>query len=497
MVNGTPPRLWCGGFRLSGAISPFPAGWGQVRLGWAGKRGRHMRAIMLSGGLASLTAGAVWAHAGEQGFVLLLPTDVYIAAGGLTVALTVALLAILPGEFAERLFRPIGIARLRPSVFARYFTSLAVSALLGWLVWRGLTGPGDPGVNPLPLAIWVVFWIVLVTVQGVVGDVWRWLNPWVGVGVLLRHLTGMRAPLHYPRALGHWPGVLGFLAFSGFLLADPAPADPGRLAVVVGFYWYAMLAGLMLFGPAWLVRAEALTVLMRAYRRMSFLGFSHGCISIGLPGWKIAKGRTVSLGLACFCLILLGSGSFDGINETFLWLGILGLNPLEFPGRSAVISPNILGLILANIALIVVFATALWLGERLAGGRPRALRGLFCLYAPTLLPIALAYHIAHYLTAFLLDGQYVLAAIARALGLSDLTISAGFLNTPGPVKLIWMTQAGAVVAGHVIAILLAHALAMRAGEGRRRAVLGQVPLALFMVAYTVFGLWLLATPRGA
>ena len=60
-----------------------------------------------------------------------------------------------------------------------------------------------------------------------------------------------------------------------------------------------------------------------------------------------------------------------------------------------------------------------------------------------------------------------------------------------------MTQAGAVVTGHVIALLLAHALAMRAGDGRRRAVLGQVPLALFMVAYTVFGLWLLATPRGA
>ena len=39
-------------------------------------------------------------------------------------------------------------------------------------------------------------------------------------------------------------------------------------------------------------------------------------------------------------------------------------------------------------------------------------------------------------------------------------------------------------------------------EGRRwvrdvrRAVLGQAPLAAFMVAYTFFGLWLLASPRG-
>jgi len=455
-----------------------------------------MRAILLGGAFLALTASDLWAHAGEQGFVLLLPTDAYIAAGGVTVAVTLALLAVLPEQMAEALFRSVGIFRLRAPAILRYGFSLGAAVLLGWLVWRGLVGPGDPGVNPLPLAIWVVFWIGIVSVQGLIGDVWRWINPWVGVGVLLRHLTGLRAPLRYPRVLGHWPSVFGLLAFSGFLLADPAPSYPERLAVVVGFYWYAMLAGLVLFGPVWLVRGEAITVLMRAYRRVSFLGFSKGWVSVGLPGWQILSRPKVSLGLAAFCLILLGSGSFDGLNETFLWLGILGLNPLEFPGRSAVILPTILGLLLTNTALIVVFAIALWLGKRLAGGRA-PLRDLFCLYAPTILPIALAYHVAHYLTAFLVDGQYVLAALARPLGLTDLTISAGFLNTPGPVKLIWMTQAGAVVVGHVIAILLAHALAMRLGEGRRRAVLGQIPLALFMVAYTIFGLWLLATPRGA
>ncbi|MFU8776496.1 MAG: hypothetical protein ACNA7M_02330 [Roseovarius sp.] len=456
-----------------------------------------MRAIMLSGIFLALTARAVWAHAGEQGFVLLLPTDVYIAAGGLTVALTVALLAVLPGTFAERLFRSIRGFRVQPLVSLRHYLNLGVTALLGWLVWRGLVGPGDPAVNPLPLAIWVVFWIALVTVQGLVGDIWRWINPWAGLGALLHRLTGMHALLRYPRALGHWPSVLGFLGFAGFLMADPAPTDPGRLAVAVGFYWYAMLAGMVLFGPVWMVRGEAITVLMRTYHRVSFIGISKGCIAFGVPGWQVLRGPRASVGLAVFCLILLGSGSFDGVNETFLWLGLLGINPLEFPGRSAVILPNILGLLATNAALVVVFATALWLGERLTGGQPRALRGLFCLYAPTILPIALAYHIAHYLTAFLVDVQYVLAAIARALGLTELTISAGFLNSPGPVKLIWIAQAGAVVAGHVIAILLAHALAMRAGERRGRAVLGQMPLAIFMIAYTVFGLWLLATPRGA
>ena len=453
-----------------------------------------MRVIALSGICLALMAGALWAHASEQGFVLLLPTDVYIAAGGATVALTVVLLAVLPGGLAGALFRPAPVPWTRPR--AQHAASVLMVVLLGWLVWRGLAGTRDPLVNPLPLVVWVVFWIGLVSVQGLWGDLWRWINPWTGVAAVLRRVTGWRAPFRYPRRFGHWPGVLGLLAFAGFLLADPAPADPGRLAMVVGVYLCVMLAGLLAFGPAWLLRAEAITVLMRAYARMGVLGRAGGRQALGLSGWQVLAGPKVGLGMAVFILVMLGSGSFDGLNETFWWLSVLDINPLEFPGRSAVVLPNLLGLMVANMALIAVFAACLWLGERIAGGQA-SLRALFCLYAPTILPIALAYHIAHYLTSFLVDGQYVIAALSEALGIGHIHVTTGFLNTPGPVRLIWLTQAGVVVAGHVIAILLAHALAMRAGHGTRRAVLGQTPLALFMIAYTVFGLWLLASPRGA
>lgn len=452
-----------------------------------------MRLIALSGLCLALMARALWAHASEQGFVLLMPTDVYIAAGGATVALTVVLLAVLPDRVAETLFRPLVVTGTR--VRLGHGVSVLAALFLGWLIWRGLVGTGDPVENPLPLVIWVVFWIVVVSVQGLLGDIWRWINPWTGPAAVLRRMTGGRAALRYPRGLGHWPGVLGLLAFAGFLMADPAPTDPGRLAVVIGLYWVAMLAGVALYGAPWLLRAEGVTVLMRAYARMGLLGRKGRRLALGVNGWQVLTGPRVGLGLAVFILVMLGCGSFDGLNETFWWLGVLGLNPLEFPGRSAVVLPNLLGLVAANVILVFAFAACLWLGEQIAGGRV-PLRRLFCLYAPTILPIALAYHVAHYLTSFLVDGQYVIAALSEALGLGHIHVTTGFLNTPGPVRLIWLTQAGVVVAGHVIAILLAHALALRGGRGTRNAVLGQAPLALFMIAYTVFGLWLLASPRG-
>jgi len=455
-------------------------------------------ALFLGLALAPIPAHA---HASEQGFVLLLPTDIYIAAGAATVALTVLLLTLLPAGAAHALFRARPLLA-RPRFGVRHATSCLAALCLAFLVWRGLDGPRDPLVNPLPLVVWTVWWVVMVSAQGLIGNHWRFTNPWTGPGAVLRALTGMRAPLRYPRRLSHWPALAGFLAFAGFLLADIAPADPARLAVVVGVYWYCALAGLMLFGPAFLVRAEAVTVLMRAYRRMALVGPARGRIAAGLPGWQVLARAPVPLSLAVFMVVLLGSGSFDGLNETFWWLVRLGINPLEFPGRSAIVAPTLAGLALANLALLAAFAACLWLGERLADTR-RPLATAFCLFAPAILPIALGYHVAHYLTALLVDGQYVLKWLddplgsgASLLGLREHYVTTGFFNTAHTVRAIWLTQAGAVVAGHVIAIGLAHALAVRDGTTTRRAVLGQAPLAAFMVGYTVFGLWLLASPRG-
>ncbi|MEM7731299.1 MAG: hypothetical protein AAF280_00765 [Pseudomonadota bacterium] len=447
-------------------------------------------AALLIGFSASMALG----HAAEQGFVLLLPTDVYITAGVASVALTIVLIALLPTRMAEALFTAWPALPRFPGSL-RHVISLSATALLAYAVWRGFTGPRDPLANPMPLMIWTVWWIGLVSLQGLVGNHWRYTNPWTGVAAVLTKLTGSRAPFRYPRALGHWPAVALFIAFAAFLLADPAPADPSRLAAFAGIYWYVAILGLVLFGPAWLVRAEAFTVMMRAYGQMGLFGPRGSRVGVGLWGWQAVRRNAPPIALATFALVLLGTGSFDGLNETFFWLGVLGVNPLEFPGRSAVIAQTMTGLIAVNLALIAAFAACLWLGEQIAGSR-RSLREAYCLFAPSILPIAIAYHVAHYLTSFMVDGQYVLKAFNDAAGLGQFYVTTGFFNTPGTVKAIWLTQAGTVVAGHVVAILLAHALAMRDQQSTRRAVLGQAPLAAFMVAYTFFGLWLLASPRG-
>ncbi|MEM6589472.1 MAG: hypothetical protein AAF641_13580 [Pseudomonadota bacterium] len=456
--------------------------------------GEGMKTGFIAALLIGFSAGMAWGHASEQGFVLLLPTDFYINAGVASVALTIVLIAVLPARTADLIFASRPLLPRFPGGL-RHGASLLASVALAYAVWRGFTGPRDPLANPMPLMIWTVWWIGLVSLQGLIGNHWRYTNPWTGVAALLSNITGTRAPFRYPRALGHWPALALFIAFAAFLLADPAPADPARLAAFAGLYWYVAFLGLVSFGPAWLVRAEAFTVMMRAYGQMGLFGPRGRRVGVGLWGWQTVRRNAPPVALATFALVLLGTGSFDGLNETFFWLSALGINPLEFPGRSAVILQTLTGLIAVNAALIAAFAACLWLGERIAGSG-RSLRQAYCLFAPSILPIALAYHVAHYLTSFMVDGQYVLKVFNDAAGLGQFYVTTGFFNTPGTVKAIWLSQAGAVVLGHVVAILLAHALAMRDQHSTRRAVLGQAPLAAFMVAYTFFGLWLLASPRG-
>lgn len=450
---------------------------------------------------AALAPGRALAHASEGGLVLLLPTDMYLGAGVAVVALTAGLVSLSPAARAARMFRG---ARLCRSPERRPTTVLSWLAFLVFalLVAAGLTGARDPLANPLPLYFWTVFWVGMVLTQGVFGDLWSALNPWDGPCRLLAR--GAAAPFRLPRALGCWPGVALLLVFAGFTLADPAPADPTRLAFFAVIYWAATLAGMLAFGAGpWRRKAEFFTILMGWFARLAPLRLRPGGVRLGPPGWRIAAATPPALSGAIFALLILGTGSFDGLYETFRWLAFIGVNPLEHPGRSALIGETLAGLIAVNLLLIGAFALSIRLGLALAGPEAPSLSHAFRRLAPSVLPIGFAYHFAHYLTAAMVDGQYALAATSDPLGRGDdllglgtFYVTTGFFNTPDSVRMIFLAQAGAVVAGHVLAVLLAHALGARLFGAGRRASLALAPLSIFMTAYTFLGLWLLAAPKG-
>ena len=281
------------------------------------------------------------------------------------------------------------------------------------------------------------------------------------------------------------------------MLADVAPDDPFRLAVAVAAYWCATMVGLLICGPSWFRHVELGHAIMEAYGKLT----ARAPTGMGMPGWQLVRPFAVPAS-GLFALTLLAAGSFDGLNETFWWLGLIDVNPLEFPGRSAVIGATLTGLILSILGLSAIFAVTVWIGARIArSDAPFA--EVFGHMALCLLPIAFVYHISHYLTSFLVGIQYTVAAYndplnigADLFGIEPFRVTTGFFNRLDWVRVIWLTQAGLVVLGHVWSVLLSHRIALDLYPPKR-AAWGTLPLSIFMLAYTLLGLWLLAAPRGA
>ncbi|GGA12784.1 hypothetical protein [Neptunicoccus cionae] len=443
-----------------------------------------------------LAPAAAFAHAGQQGLVLLLPTEIYIVSGGLVVAATVALAALMDHDSLHRLFCPRTLLAL-PAPWTVGPSLISTLVFFG-LVWLGLFGPYDPLGNLMTLGLWTVLWIGVVILCGLFGNIWAWLNPWSG---LFRLLSGPdpSPPLTLPDRVGCWPAVVLLLMFNGFGIASANATDPRVLAILASLYWMFTFVMMMLFGAQnWLRRGEFLSVFIGLVARIS--PFKRGVsLRLGLPAWRIAEATPPSLSRAIFALVLLGTGTFDGLNETFFWLVQLGINPLEFPGRSAIVPQTLAGLFLTNIGLCLLFFLCVW------STAPAQRTGiLFRRQALTILPIALAYHFAHFLPAILVNGQNSLVALSNPLGngadylnLGPFFVTTGFFNTTATVRAIFLSQAGAIVVGHVLAILLSHRIASDYFKSRSAILISQLPLSAFMIGYTILGLWLLATAKGA
>lgn len=462
-------------------------------------------ALPLALPLCAMSAGEAFAHASDRGHVLLLPTGYYLTGGAAAVAASFLALAVLPANLLDRLAAQ-RIPLFRMGTGARVVISLTSFLFLAVLVVAGFWGSRDPLSNPLPLTVWTLLWVGLTLVQGLFGNLWAWINPSHGPVWLIGRFAGARNR-ELPAAIGYWPAVVLFFGFAWFELIYPAPDDPARLAWAVGLYWLFNFLCMLVFGyDAWSRRGECLSVFFGMIARLGMVELAspaldnRGQLSLCWPGAKLRNAAPLPPSGVLFLLLALASVSFDGLSKTFFWLGANGINPLEFPGRSALIGINTTGLFSTFVALSAAFLLAVYTGERLAGST-NAFLASAGLLVWSIVPIALAYHFSHYLTALVVNGQYALVALSdpfslgwNLFGTAYMPVAPGVVAGAGSARVLWNLQAGAIIAGHMLAVLIAHLLAARLHPSPGQAALSQAPLTLLMVIYTVFGLWLLSTP---
>lgn len=481
----------------------------------ATSRGKFITYAGLCLSLILAPLNAALAHTSERAFILLLPTKLYMVGGVLVVALSFAVMALIPVanlQYLETARRRLGrVLRWRTEGW-----SLVSLMIVIVLVIAGHIGSRDPLANPLPLTVWTLWWVGLTLLHAVFGNLWHGLNPWRGIYRLITkfpryHRWRETPPFSYPRQLGAWPAVVLFFAFAWFELVHPSPWDPAVLANWIAVYLAATLAAMLAFGDrTWLRHGEAFSVFFRMMSWLSPLetapatsrGAGPGLMTLWTrpPGFGLLKVGEMSPSVLAFVLLVLASVSFDGLSQTFWWLGLADVNPLEHPGRTAMIATNSLGLIAMFCVLAAAYYGAVRLGRAFAsegrdhGGDP----GLF---VAAIIPIAFGYHAAHYLPALLIEAQYAVRALSdpfalgwNLFGTGGLKVITSLYADQTLVTFLWNVQVAIIVAAHVLAVTIAHFLALRRTANLRQALLIQFPMTVLMIGYTLFGLWLLSTP---
>ena len=399
-------------------------------------------------------------------------------------------------------------------------------ALFFVVVFAGLVGL-QSGFNIAPTFVWVTWWVGLSFFTALVGNLWPLVNPW---GVIfdwaerLARRLGYRGRLEldepYPEALGVWPAVGLYLVFVWIENVFSGSYVPRNIALFALAYSLITLYGMALFGKeTWLRRGEAFSVFFGLLGRFAPTevrvkdpsvclgcdgcgdGPGGGCVNCYECFARAAPDRrelnlrppAVGLGLlekaapgeAAFVIVVLAGVTFDGLLETPLWLEIVRLTPVT----------QTLGVVLLPLLFFGIYLGFVELSRILGGGE--GFVRLAAAYAFSLVPIAIAYQIAHYYTYLLIQGQMMVSLVSDPLGWGwNLFGTADFDPRYGIVGagFVWYSQVALIVVGHVIAVYLAHSISLRFLRDPVRAFRSQLPMLVLMVLYTMTSLWILAQP---
>ena len=422
-----------------------------------------------------------------------LPLPLGLAVAGAAAAVVVSFVALgalwpEPRLHGESAGRPLQVALNRALEAPATRAAVTAFALLatGWVLLALAFGPDDAR-NPVPHVVYVLLWVGLVPVSVLLGPVWRWLDPLRLLHAGVNRLAGLDPaegirPL--PAQIGWWPAAVGLLAFAWLELVYPDNATLPTLRVAIGLYAAVQLFAAMLYGSRWFDRGEAFEAWSGLYGRVSPLGRR----ADGQRVWRNPLAGLDALppapGLVATVTVMLGSTVYDGAAGSTWWVRFAQSSPIP---RVLVGSAGLL-LTVAVVGGLFVACTAA--AGRLAG---RGSAGMPTAFAHSVLPVALGYVTAHYYSLLVLEGQRALVKLTDPLG-----IGADWLGTAGRApdatlvapEIVANVQVVAIVLGHVLGVVLAHDRAVRLFP-RRSAVLGQIPLLLFMVTLTCLGLLLL------
>ena len=360
-------------------------------------------------------------------------------------------------------------------------------AMLAVTVYAAFWGNPDVSSNLAPFAAFVLVWVGVAVASAFVGDLWATVNPFATLadlgGRVRRSIRPDAAPA--PAQAAESISLLGIVVFLWMELAFHLGAAPRTIGTYLVLYASALVAGAMIHGPAWARQADGFAAL---FRTISALAPLHrdagGTLRLRYPVTGLAR-MSMGPGTLRLVLVVIGATTFDGFSRSSLWLDITS-------NRSGweLTAVNSGGLIFGIGVVMALYRAAIAGMARVTGEPEHELGDLF---GPSLVPIMVAYTVAHYFSFLVFEGQNLIRLASDPYGLGwNLFGTAGWrvdytILSTGAIA--W-TQTLAIAVGHMLAVLVAHDRALERLPSEM-AIRSQYPMLAAMIAFTIGGLLLL------
>ncbi len=459
------------------------------------RRGIRIATAVVAGAAGLLATTAVRAvPAGAHGVGgrqdLPLPAWQVAWGAGVAVVISFAALGLLwtrPRLDAAAVGR-LGPAATRPLVTATTAVGrVVVLALFALTVAAAFFGSSSAAENLAPVAFYVAFWVGVQILAAVAGDVWSDIDPLTTLGRLLpRRGTDAEAGTGTADEMSEYPAALVLGAFAWLELAYHEPSSPRAVGIFLVAMTVFVLGGAFVRGPAWLRHANGFGVLFRLLACLS--PFSRdtetGRLRVRVPGSGLATAE-IRRGTLAVVLVVLGSTSFDGFSRTQFWSEVTA----NRTGWDRTLWQTI-GLVWTIAIVAALYLGACRIVAAMTGSDTSTVADR---NAAPLIPIALAYSVAHYFSLLVFEGQNFLIQLSdpfaqgwNLFGTGDWRVDYLVISA---TAIAWV-QAGSIVAGHIAGVVAAHDRAV-ADHRSDLALRSQYPMLAVMVLYTVGGLLLL------
>ena len=405
---------------------------------------------------ASLNHGVV--NVGD----LPIPFDIVLNSSALVVLITFVYLKV---SWKESIITP------RQEVFndkQSFIGKLFGIIILFLLVAPGIFGNESSKTSVAPLILWVFLWIGVPVLGLLFGDIYSKFNP--------LNLFSLKS--EKPESV-YFACIL-FIGLTWFELVWKEPGNPLNIAIVL-ITLFVCVNLLRYFLKKSLIEVDPLLLLHYLYSKLKLFNSRPYFRSLLDNIGNLAKLR----GIEYFVLLMIGTVTYDGLRETTFWYN-------QFGSRTDDMGFSTMMFLIMNLGTILFYRFACFFAIKV-GGSDLKLNHVSNLFGHTMLPIAFAYHVTHYLTLLLFESQTFFYRFNDpiGIGMNILNVEEPTINYFIEPLVIWGIQVAVTLLGHMLSVVLAHDLAVKL-FGHQQSDKTQYIFLFITVALTLQALFVLS-----